>query len=385
MINHNVVGTGTYRRCFGFAKSLVAFGHHVTIYTTSRSKKIKIEKVIDSGVEIFLFPDLLIGKLRNGFCPWNILNRILFGMKKKYDIVHAFDSRPNVILPALLYSKYHSIPLIIDWADWWGRGGTINERSSKFFLWTLAWIETLFEEKFRRFADFATVISCSLKLRLIRLGFNPEKIIVLRHGANVGEIKVLAQDKSKIELGLNKNKNKLLGYLGVLLPGDATLLFESFKHLKKQNQNIQLYLIGNTKINLGRYCDEKDDIILTGPLSYNKVNLYLSACDVLLLPLKNSIASNGRWPSKINDYLAAGKAIVATDTGDVGKILRENKIGTLAHDNPVQFAREIQKLLFDFKQRNCLEINARKYAEQYLDWDFLTTKLLKIYRKYSLK
>ena len=38
---------------------------------------------------------------------------------QQYDLVHAFDTRPNVILPALFYKYLYRVPLVIDWADWW--------------------------------------------------------------------------------------------------------------------------------------------------------------------------------------------------------------------------------------------------------------------------
>jgi glycosyltransferase involved in cell wall biosynthesis len=57
-------------------------------------------------------------------------------------------------------------------------------------------------------------------------------------------------------------------------------------------------------------------IFRTGPLAYDQINPYLSACDVCWLPLCDSGANRGRFPFKLGDYMAVGKPVVATAVGD---------------------------------------------------------------------
>ncbi|MGH7447633.1 MAG: hypothetical protein ACRELT_08735, partial [Longimicrobiales bacterium] len=60
---------------------------------------------------------------------WNTMWRTCMLAREQFDLIHAFDSRPVVILPALAVRGTAGAPLVLDWADWWGRGGVIGERS----------------------------------------------------------------------------------------------------------------------------------------------------------------------------------------------------------------------------------------------------------------
>lgn len=353
-------------------------GHRVTLLTSSRKHLFKLKKTVDNGLEIIEFPDLFCGNLRNGFCLWNTIRRILFLRNKEFDIIHAFDSRPVVIFPALYLKYKRKIPLIMDWADWWGRGGTIAERSGKLFQYTFGLIETLFEEKFRRFASSATVISKALFQRLVSLSFNPQRILLVHQGCDVSRIKPLDKMACRKELFLDENQN-IVGYLGVLLPGDAPLLFETCNIIAEKINNFKLLLIGNTRMSVNDQSERFDWVCSTGIIPDEVMNKYISACDVMILPLKNNIASNGRWPSKVNDYFSAGKSVVSTPVSDLKEIFLTHEVGLLANDNPEEFSEAIIKLFRNKSLQKTLGGNARKYAEHYLKWSILTKELENFY------
>ena len=75
----------------------------------------------DAG-PVYRSPALRVG-------PLGCLNRLIYLWPRQYDLVHSVDSRPVCILPALMLKKLRQTKLVIDWLDWWGRGGTITERS----------------------------------------------------------------------------------------------------------------------------------------------------------------------------------------------------------------------------------------------------------------
>jgi glycosyltransferase involved in cell wall biosynthesis len=380
LINHNQIGQGTYRRCFNIGKELVKFGHQVLILTTSKKNRIKASKTKKNGLKIVQFPDLLFGRLRNGFCPLNTYLRIVYLSGKDFDIIHAFDTRPVVILPALFYKFKYKVPLVIDWADWWGRGGTIQERSGKLFAFTLGRLETFLEEYFRRFADCATTICSALKKRLISLGCKESNIMLLPQGTNFHDIKALDKNYCRKVLNIDLD-SQIIGHLGTLFKNDARLLFDSIKAVKQDIDDIKLFLIGRHKLKLSRYKLTNNFIHETREIEEKEIPFYLSACDILVLPLENNIANNGRWPSKINDYLASGKPIISTPVSDIKIIFEKEKIGILAEDNPEDFSKAILNLLKDKDLRFYLGKKGREYAEKKLNWEILVNNLNKFYHK----
>lgn len=380
LINHNVIGEGTYLRCYNLGKHLINYNHGVTILTTSKTSRSKSIYTKENRMNIIQFPDLFSKKLRNGICPWNTFKRIYYLRNKKFDIIHAFDTRPVVIFPALFYKYKYKVPLAIDWADWWGRGGTIKERSGRLFASTIGRIETFFEEYFRKFADVATTICSKLKERLIQLGYNETNIMLLPQGIDLNKIKPLDKNYCRKVLNIDSN-TPIIGYLGALFINDAKLLFNSIKNLKKGIKDIKLILIGRHKLKLSKFKGINNFVLETGEIKEKEIPLYLSVCDILVLPLKKNIANNGRWPSKINDYLASGRPIVSTPISDIKMIFKKEKIGVLTEDNPEDFSNAILELLRDEGLQIYLGKKGGKYAEKKLNWEVLVSDLNKFYHK----
>ena len=108
--------------------------------------------------------------------------------------------------------------------------------------------------------------------------------------------------------------------------------------------------------------------------------LFLAASDVLLLPLAKSIATDNIWPSKLNDYLAAGRPTVGTKLRVLEPVFRKQKIGLLTADNPEQFADGCVRILQDDQMRVEMGHNARQLAEGDLSWDRLVPQLAHFYR-----
>src|SRR6266567_1547100 len=134
ILNHNVAWSGgTFNRCLAIASELSRRGHQVTLVTTGPKARWRVRRSNHQGVAVVEFPALFPGRARSGWDPFDTTRRLIAAVRTEFgrpDIVHAFDSRPSVILPALLIARRSRATLVMDWADWWGRGGTIESRST---------------------------------------------------------------------------------------------------------------------------------------------------------------------------------------------------------------------------------------------------------------
>lgn len=200
IIHHRENIPGTLRPAL-LARELAKLGNEVTVIATSERKRFRVVEKTTDRVKTIEMPDLLWNGLRRGFDPWNTLRRVLFLIGRDFDIIHAFDSRPNVILPGLFCKWSKGVPLILDWADWWGGDGTISKRSGRLFRYTLGWIEVFFEERFRKFADGSTVVSSALGERLRKLGY-ARCILLSHHGCDVGRVKPIEKAIARRRVGL---------------------------------------------------------------------------------------------------------------------------------------------------------------------------------------
>jgi hypothetical protein len=148
--------TTQYRPGF-FGRELVKRGHDVTILCTSDTCRIGFDEKVEEGLRYVEMPDLFWGKLRTGWDVWNLLNRSAYLRKQHFDLIHSFETRPATIHPIRSHLKRTPTPLVIDWIDWWGRGGLIKEQRPLWYQWFCGWFETYYEEHFRTMADATSV------------------------------------------------------------------------------------------------------------------------------------------------------------------------------------------------------------------------------------
>lgn len=376
-LNHNVVWRSTFHRCFLFARELVLLGHHVTIVTNSPRSRLFFKSYTYEGVVIVEAPDLLWGSLRTGWDLVNVFRRCLYLRHLDFDLIHAFDTRPTVILPTLFYKfLVKKVPLVIDWADWWGRGGAITLRPQKLLNELFTPIETWFEEYFRKFADRTTVISQLLYQRTAMLGIPKKTIRILRNGVDNRSIKFMSKNQVRKKLGI-PNSHKILFYPANVLY-DLRHVIDIYKKIDQQRNDVFLYLAGEIPRQI---LQDNQDLIkahkikVLGVLTKEKLNLYLSASDLGLLPLSDNLANRARLPLKIGDFLAAGLPFVSNDVGETGELLKKLDLAIIAENTGTDFTRCIfNAFKYPLNHNNRYRIKTR--TTRILSWKVLTKNIL---------
>lgn len=373
-------GGGTFYRAFGLAQTLAARGHQVTLMATALEERWRLRVETVEGVQLVLSPSWLTGRLRTGWDPYDIVQRRRWLRGRRFDLIHGFESRPVVIHPALYSLGQSQARLVLDWCDWLGRGGLVEERD-RLTQCILGPVETFYEEHFRRRAHGTTVINETLRQRATGLGIAPASIHWLPNGVDTRRIQALNRLEARQMLGLPLDEF-LVGYLGQAFPSDAAYLAEVFGRLQAARPMARLLLIGHHKTDWRRYFPDPAAIYETGALDHNQLNRYLAAGDLMWLPLTNTQANRGRWPMKLNDYMASGRATVATDVGDWRTLFQgERPIGRLSSTEPADFVRQTLALLDNDGARQACERHARHLAETQFDWEVVTTQLEAYYRE----
>lgn len=362
--------------------ALQASGNTVTLLCTSKKNRFKSSRRIVSGVLIIASPDLLWGQLRQGLDLWNLLNRIRLSSNLQFDIIHAIDARPVVILPALFLKKIYTKPLVLSWWDLFGRGGTAAERSGKLYNSTVGVIETFFEENFRKYADRATVISKKLRSELINLGYDASKIKLIRVGCNLPPKQHFNRSIIRSKFSI-KDSSIVCIYIGTLFKKDLELLLNALRFLKaKQIALPQTIIVGNHIVSL-QDCRQLNIDIVPRIDEKEKLNELLFSADFGLLPFCVTKANQARWPSKSTDYWAFGLPVIATPVSDYEELFAKYNLGYLAKDDePSNFAKSICEAL----QSNHEEIKQKKnsiqnFVESELDWKKIVFQLNSLYQE----
>ena len=161
---------------------------------------------------------------------------------------------------------------------------------------------------------------------------------------------------------------------------------DSIINVLKERDDICFLLIGD---GAGRASAEKaladyKNVIFTGLIPYELVPQYLNVCDVLLSPHQvpkdeNFIGS----PTKLYEYMACGKIIIASDLNVYKHILKNNFNSKLIKVNDdKKWSKAIQSSFEKNKKNELIKHNAFQTAKKYT-WDKRVQKII-IFKNKSL-
>ncbi len=375
----NQVGKGTYWRTFGFAQELATRGHEVTLLGAGTGDQDHTEINQIENVRQVTFPSRFIGTQGSGYDPGDILGRIkwLRQNRERFDLVHAFESRPTSLIPALV-SKRRGALVISDWCDWFGRGGSVEQRPNPLARTLLRPVETAFENRSRPKADGVTVINNTLYRKALSLGVSSERILVLPNGAYTNDFQFTSRLKARERLGLPAGV-PLIAYTGTLFISDAKLMAAAFNKIQEELPEARLLMIGYTNLDLRTLVREPRAVISTGTVNFQELADYVAASTIGWITLADNMANAGRFPMKLNDFMASGRAVVVTDVGDLGVTVRKHNLGLVARPDPGSISIQVLELLADAEGREAVEQHARDVAETIFSWPIIVDKLEAFY------
>jgi glycosyltransferase involved in cell wall biosynthesis len=105
--------------------------------------------------------------------------------------------------------------------------------------------------------------------------------------------------------------------------------------------------------------------VCLGTLQEEQIIDFLAAVDIVVLPKLDDPVNWAGMSTKLGEYLAAGRALVATRVGDAGEALNDGVNALLVNaGDPKEMASAIARLLENDALRQRLGGQARQLAEQ---------------------
>jgi glycosyltransferase involved in cell wall biosynthesis len=235
------------------------------------------------------------------------------------------------------------------------------------------------------------VVSEVERRNLLRAGIAGEKIIVNPNGVDTDRFRPDAGGgEVRRELGIGSDEI-VAGFVGTFGPWHGVLTLAETIALLPADANVRFLLVG-----AGRFRDEveqivhgagKDDrVIFTGHVSHERVPALLDACDILLsphVPLEDGSEFFGS-PTKLFEYMAMGKAIVASRLGQIGDVVVDGESGLLVEPgNERELAKAILRLSESRDLRARLGAAARQSAVERHTWKQNAKRVLDAYEALS--
>jgi len=369
LLNANIHGIGTFTRALHFGRALALAGHSVTLCTVSPDNLWRTRVRVEKNVKVVEMPRIGYKSLPGWGSGWlDIYYRIQLILRGDFELVYGFEYQPNVAWPVYFTKKNAGFRFVSDWCDWYA-----GESNSFRGIHLAHQIDAFFEERIRFQAEKVTVISTLLRDRAIKIGIPSGKIIIIKEGVDTQYMKPMHQIEMRKYFGIPEQ----VPIITTITDKDMHIPIMILNGVRKQVPETKLLVIGQHDPALAdAACNSglEKEIIETGYVSDDNLPRYLACSDLCFLPMTNTIRNQGRWPQKINDFLAAGKATVISPVGDVVRIFQDYPVGSLANSTD-EFVDIISSLLRNPAKRIKCEQAARQSALEQLSWDVLTDKI----------
>jgi glycosyltransferase involved in cell wall biosynthesis len=231
-------------------------------------------------------------------------------------------------------------------------------------------------------------ISPRLKEHLhVKWNIEASKLAVLPCAADVEAFKP-NYNAEPLRKSLGLTAEPVVMWIGGFYPWhDLGLLLESFALILHQRPDARLVLVGDgqTRSSVEDMITKngmRHAVIMTGTIAHSQVPEMLSIADVAVVPSARITAGRGGTgtPLKLFEYMAAGKAIVATALNEAAEVIVDGHNGLLVEAGDVNtFARTTLKLIDAPEERARLGQNAREQAVRQNSWEHYTRRLEEIY------
>ena len=179
--------------------------------------------------------------------------------------------------------------------------------------------------------------------------------------------------------------------MGTFGPWHGVLTLAEAITMLPEDGGVRFLLVG-----AGRFRDEVEhlvrnagrerQVIFTGHVDHERVPALLDACDILLsphVPLEDGSEFFGS-PTKLFEYMAMGKGIVASRLGQIGDVLADEETALLVEPgNAQQLAEAILRLDKSRELREKLGVAARDAAIERHTWKQNAGRVLDSYRDWS--
>lgn len=191
-----------------------------------------------------------------------------------------------------------------------------------------------------------------------------------------------------VRRGLGLTNEPVVMWVGGFYPWhDLDLLLESFTRVLQKQPRARLVLVGDgqTRPVVAQKVMRnglRHAVIMTGAIAHTSVPEMISIAEVAVVPAAPVPARRGGTgtPLKLFEYMAAGKAIVATALNQAAEVIQEGHNGLLVEAGDVNgFAEAMLDLLGDPVKRGHLGRNARQHAVEHYSWEQYTRQLKEIY------
>jgi len=364
-----------------------------------------VEALCELGAQVDVISNDQLAGFNEAKAPLTVISpHTSGGTRALFDIQHNFGFTRGALplieraQPDFIYQRYARF-------GWAGVVATLRTRRPLFLEYngSEVWVGRHWDhvgrldllERFERLnlsaATRIFVVSDVERRNLEKLGVDPQKIIVNPNGVDPDLFKPGAERQRVLgDLQIN-DREVVVGFVGSFGPWHGVLeLAKAIKTIPQTTPG-RFLLVGAGSLQAEMQAMLADDcasgrVIFTGAVEHSQVPSLLDACDILVaphVPLTDGSEFFGS-PTKLFEYMAMGKAIVASRLGQIGEVLEHKDTALLVEPGNVgELSAAIVSLVENSALRQRLGDNAREVAIQRHTWKQNAQRVLAAYASLS--
>lgn len=215
----------------------------------------------------------------------------------------------------------------------------------------------------------AHVFVQTLQMRdnIAKHGIPPKKMTPVLMGVAIESIPFFGCETA------NGNGDRSVLYLGTLVRlRQMDFLIRVFKRVLAQTKGVRLYLVGGGEDTQdeqmlrdeARRLNIEDAVVITGRLPQQAAWEYVKDAAVCVSPIRPLPILDCGSPTKLIEYMAMGKAVVANDHPEQLLVLTESRAGICVPYEEEAFAEAIVYLLEHREKAAAMGMRGRQYVEK---------------------
>jgi glycosyltransferase involved in cell wall biosynthesis len=309
-----------------------------------------------------------------------MVTSVLFGFTKvgRPDVVMVSSPTFFSIFSGWLIAKLKRARLIVEIRDLWPAIFVeLGILTNKQVIWLLERIELFFY----RSADHVVTVTEGFREDLIRRGIPADRVTTITNGVDLDVFQPAEADPAvRQKLGAEPGETLAL-YIGAHgISHGLTSVADAAARLEADGIHVAFVGDGAAKQKLVNRVAELHvgNITLLPSVPRDEVPPIVSAADICIVPLRDVALFSSFIPSKIFEFLGAGKAVVGAVRGEPARILRDAGATVVDPEDPIALAEAILELAKDPDRRAAQATAGRLYVAEHFDRRKLATRYLEL-------
>lgn len=222
-----------------------------------------------------------------------------------------------------------------------------------------------------RAADAVVVVTEGFRQNLVERGVPDAKVHIVRNGVDLDRFRADISPDPELRRRLGAGPDDVLVlYIGAHgISHGLTAVVEAGARIVKQPIRLAFIGEGAAKADLARRVKELmlENVTMMGGVPREEVPSILAAADVCLVPLRDVSLFSSFIPSKLFEYLGAGKPVVGAVRGEAAAILRQAGQVVVNPEDPPSLADALANLARDVQRRRDMGRDGRRFVVEHFD------------------